>query len=409
MFSYVFIVALLIGTIAFSGCVSDDKPKVLEDLNFNQGAFDQLVKGNNDFGFKLYAELPKTQNQFFSPYSITSAFGVLGEASNAKTKEELDNLFGFPSLELRKASFANFYNMINNNSSEYKLNTANALWVKKDFVLLSEYVNNADKYYGAKLENIDFSDSEKASNIINKWVEDQTNNKIKNIISKDFIDSYTRIVIANAIYFKGKWLNSFKESNTEEKDFTNDFGKVSKIKMMQLFEEKFRYYDDNYLQAIELPYKGDNLSMLVVLPRKDLNSMNNFNNSDFNNVLNGLSQETVDLYLPKFKLEVTYNNLKDQLNSLGLKEVFTDSADLSGFTGERNLYVSDVIHKAFVEVNEEGTEAAAATVIGVKMTSIEMPEEPKVFNANHPFMFYIIDNKTRTILFFGSIVDPKIE
>jgi serpin B len=406
--SYVFIVALLIVSIMVSGCVSDNKPKILNDANFNQNAFDSLVKGNNEFGFKLYSQLSKTDNQFFSPYSITFAFGVLGEASNGKTKEELDNLFGYPSLELRKTSFANFYNIINNNSSEYKLNTVNALWVNNNFSLLQEYVNTVEQYYGAKLDNIDFSDAEKASDIINKWVEDQTNNKIQDIISKDFISAETRIVIANAIYFKGKWDIAFKEKYTEEKDFTNDSGKVSKVNMMQLFEERFRYYDDNYLQAIELPYKGNDLSMIVVLPRKDLNSLIGFDNNYFNTIIDGLGNETVDLYLPKFKLEVTYNNLKDNLGQLGLKEVFTDKADLSGFTGERNLYVSDVIHKAFVEVNEEGTEAAAATVIGVKMTSsIELPEEPKVFNANHPFMFYIIDNKTKTILFFGSIVEPK--
>jgi len=403
-----FIVLLLVLAFVLSGCVTPDKPFVTNDSNFSQAGLDQVVQGNNNFGFNLYNELSKTENQFFSPYSITAAFAIVGEASKNNTKAELDSVFGYPGLELRRPAFANIYNSINTNSSEYKLSTANAIWVNNGFSLLQEYVNNAETYYGAKLDNIDFSKSAEAVEIINSWVENQTNNKIKDIISKDFIDNSTRIVIANAIYFKGKWEIAFENKNTTKKEFTNDLGQVSKVNMMSL-HTKFNYFEDDQLQVIELPYKGNNLSMVVVLPKTDLESLAGFNNTQFNEIVNNFAEETVNLSLPKFKLEITYNKLKDQLGNLGLKEVFTENADLSGFTGIKNLFVSDVIHKAFVEVNEEGTEAAAAaTVIGIKMTATSINEkEPKVFNANHPFMFFIIDNKTNNILFFGSVVDPK--
>ncbi len=409
IFFGVFFSIMLSLVLVLSGCISSDtnnNPIIVDDSNFSQSGLDQVINGNNEFGFNLHKELPKTENQFFSPYSITAAFAVLSEASKNNTKKELDIVFGYPSLEIRQPAFAHIYKTINTNNSEYKLSTANAIWANNNFSLLPEYINNAEKYYGAKLDNLDFNNADNAVKVINTWVENQTNNKIKDIISKDFINDSTRIVIANAIYFKGKWLVAFKEKNTEEKDFTNDFDQISKVDMMSLYTEKFNYFEDSQLQAIELPYKGEELSMIVVLPKTDLNSLNGFDNAKFNSVLDSLSSETVDLFLPKFKLETTYNELKDKLENLGLKEVFTDSADLSGFTGIKNLFVSKVIHKAFVEVNEEGTEAAAATVIGVEMTSY-IPEKPKVFNANHPFMFFIIDNKTRNILFMGQIVEPK--
>ncbi len=377
------------------------------DYNLSSDSLSSVITGNNEFGFKLYKELSKTENQFYSPYSITDAFAILSEASKENTKKELDDVFGYPSLEIRRPAFANIYNSYNSDNNEYKLSTANAIWVNNNFSLLPEYIGNAKKYYGANLDNLDFSNVDGAVKIINTWVENQTNGKIKDIISKDFIDSSTRIVIANAIYFKGSWLLAFKPENTEEKDFNNDFGITSKVNYMSIFDERFNYFEDSKLQAIELPYKGNQLSMIVVLPKTDLNSLNDFDNNKLNTVLSNMNFEKVDLYLPKFKLEVTYNNLKNQLIDLGLKDVFTDKADLSGFTGNKNLFVSDVIHKAFIEVNEEGTEAAAATVIGVVATAMPInPQEPKVFDANHPFMFYIIDKETRNILFMGQLVNP---
>ncbi|PIU22405.1 MAG: hypothetical protein COT14_01465 [Candidatus Diapherotrites archaeon CG08_land_8_20_14_0_20_30_16] len=415
----IFVILVFVGIILSIGFLVDNDqeiPKtddnssdvVIDDLNLNPDALTSVVKGNNNFVFNFYKELSKTENQFFSPYSIFSAFAILAEASKGNTQKELDTVFGYPSLEIRRPAFANIYKTINGANKDYKLSTANALWVNNNFTLLPEYINNAEKYYGAKLENIDFSNVDNAVKVINTWVENQTNNKIKDIISKDFISDATRIVIANAIYFKGKWLIAFEEKNTKEKEFTNDFGQKLNANMMSLYDERFNYFEDSQLQAIELPYKGYDLSAIVVLPKKDLESLNGFDNTKFNNILNSLSNEKVNLFLPKFKLEITYNKIKEQLGDLGLKEVFTDSADLSGFTGIRNLFVSNVVHKAFVEVNEEGTEAAAATVIGVGITSKPIDEEPiKVFNANHPFMFFIINNETKEILFMGSIVDLK--
>ena len=415
----IFVILVFVGIILSIGFLVDNDqeiPKtddnssdvVIDDLNLNPDALTSVVKGNNNFVFNFYKELSKTENQFFSPYSIFSAFAILAEASKGNTQKELDTVFGYPSLEIRRPAFANIYKTINGANKDYKLSTANALWVNNNFTLLPEYINNAEKYYGAKLENIDFSNVDNAVKVINTWVENQTNNKIKDIISKDFINNTTKIVIANAIYFKGKWLIAFEEKNTKEKEFTNDFGQKLNANMMSLYDERFNYFEDSQLQAIELPYKGYDLSAIVVLPKKDLESLNGFDNTKFNNILNSLSNEKVNLFLPKFKLEITYNKIKEQLGDLGLKEVFTDSADLSGFTGIRNLFVSNVVHKAFVEVNEEGTEAAAATVIGVGITSKPIDEEPiKVFNANHPFMFFIINNETKEILFMGSIVDLK--
>lgn len=246
---------------------------------------------------------------------------------------------------------------------------------------------------------------EKARNEINKWVEDRTNQKIKELIQKGDLTSLTRLVLVNAIYFKGKWKYTFNKKETKEIPFFVDEKRTSKVPMMHQVND-FNYYEDKDLQAIELPYSGDELSMIVILPKERTLSKleKNLNYTLLDKISTNMAKEKIEVYFPKFKIEKRYI-LNEPLIKLGMSDAFDDMlADFSGMTGSRDLYISKVIHQSFIEVNEEGTEAAAATAVIMSGKSISLG--PKIFKADHPFLFFIIHKPTNTILFMGRFIEP---
>jgi serpin B len=406
---------LILTLIVISGCKT--APIKVDDSGATEQGINELVNANNQFAFDLYSELKdENGNVFFSPYSISSAIAMTYEGARGQTADEMKNVFHFPSnIAEMRASFAKLYNNLNKKDKQYQLNTANALWAQKDYPFLNNYLSTIESYYGGKTTNLDFiSETEKSRNIINSWVEDQTNNRIKDLIPAGVLSPMTKLVLTNAIYFKGKWALQFDKSNTKDEDFNTDSGTKVKVPMMQLTgkDAEFNYAELENMQILEMPYKGKELSMLILLPKGDLESAEKFLTAEnLNLVKQSLLNQRVDIYLPRFKFDTKYF-MADTLSQMGMPTAFSaEKADFSGMVSKenlagQNLFISQVIHQAFVEVNEEGTEAAAATAV-IMETMSAAPQEPKVFRADHPFIFLIQEKATGNILFLGRVVNPS--
>lgn len=372
-----------------------------------------LVTANNQFAFDLYSRYKTTQagkNIFYSPYSITTALGMTYEGASGQTAAEMQKVFHMPAnAGARRAASASVIDSLNTASSLFTLKTANALWAEKTFAFLPDFLSITKTYYKGNTTNLDFiGNAEGSRKTINTWVANQTSNKITDLIPSGAVDRMTRMVLTNAIYFKGTWVIEFDKSKTQAADFTLVSGSKTSAPLMALSGPKaiFKYAEDQNDQAIELPYKGDRLSMLVILPKNSgLQSVEGSLNVDtVANLEKSLILERVDIFLPKFTFKTTYQ-MADDLRALGMPTAFSGSADFSGMDGKKDLNISQVIHQAFVDVNEEGTEAAAATAVIVSTSSV-MPAPIPVFRADHPFVFMIRDNQTGEILFMGRVMDP---
>jgi len=264
------------------------------------------------------------------------------------------------------------------------------------------------EYYGVQITSLDYAaDTEAARRIINEWVEEKTKDKIRDMIGPGVLDALTRLVLVNAIYFKGNWAEQFDEDLTKDTPFHLLSGKSTEVPMMKQ-QETFGYAEHEDLQLLQMPYAGDEVSMLVLLPKKenglaDLQSV--LNEESLEEWIRSIRRKEVLVFLPRFKVTSQFR-LDETLASMGMPDAFSpEKADLSGIDGEpHRLYIGAVIHKAFVDVNEEGTEAAASTAVGFALAS--MPEPVPTFRADHPFIFMIRDNNTGSILFMGRIVDP---
>jgi serpin B len=290
----------------------------------------------------------------------------------------------------------------------YELRIANRLWGQRGYGFLSSYLETTRENYGAELAQVDFdSQAEQVRREINAWVEEQTNDKIKDLIPSGALDSLTRLVLTNAVYFKGKWEHEFDKKATQDTPFTLSAGE--KIDVPLMFQKKrFRYGETGELQLLEMPYKGDDLSMLVLLPKKvdGLAAMEEkLSAESLAQWSSEMRRQEVRTYIPRFKLTEEFQ-LNSMLSALGMPSAFAPTkADFSGMNGKRDLYITAALHKAFVDVNEEGTEAAAATGIVIGVTSVR--PEPKVFRADHPFVFFIRHNPTGSILFMGRVTNPE--
>ncbi len=369
-----------------------------------------VVNGNNMFAFDMFSNLAagKQENAFFSPYSISSAFSILYEGARGTTQDEIKSVFHFTQDDNMRRNYTHMIiSSLNKPSPNYILNTANALWVQNDFTILPEYQKIASTYYLAKTENLDFkTHTEESRKTINSWVENKTRDKIKDLLPEGSLDDRTRAVITNAVYFLGNWTNQFNANVTQEDDFKISDKEAVKAPLMNL-QKHFNYTSTSDLQILQIPYKGDDLSMLVLLPKNnDLQSVEKeLSVENLNQWRTKMEDKEVNLYLPKFKLETGYS-LVGNLGEMGMPTSFDpNSADFEGIDGKKDLYVTGVFHKAYVAVDEKGTEAAAATGIVITETSIEMPQE--TFRADHPFIFLIQDDKTGLILFLGKVIDPS--
>ena len=415
---------LLIGliTILFAGAATaavlflfpyqPGQPPQTDDTGSTQQGIQEVVSANNQFAFELYSEMIKDENGnvFYSPYSISSALAMTYEGAKGRTANEMKSVFHFPESNILRPNFAAIYNRINKGAKNYKLNTGNALWVQQDYPFFKDYINTVEKYYGGKTANLDFvSETEKSRQTINSFIEEQTNNKIKDLIPQGVLNSLTRLVLTNAIYFKGTWEWEFDESDTRDKDFKITSENIVKTPMMFMDNDKaeFNYADTEDLQILELPYKGEKISMLILLPAEDLKSIeSDLTAEKFSEYKNQMQETKLDaIYLPKFEFDTKYF-MKDTLSAMGMPTAFTwPGADFSGMDGTEMLYIDKVIHQAYVKVDEKGTEAAAATAV---MMGDGMAVPRNVFRADHPFVFIIQEKDTGNILFIGKVVNPTL-
>ncbi len=387
-----------------------EQPPQADDVGSTPERIREVVSANNEFTFDLYGELIKSEkgNIFYSPYSIFAALAMTYEGAKEKTAEEIKSVFHFPPNDILRPNFAAIYNDINVGVQDYELRTGNALWVQRDFPLLADYTSRIEKYYGGKAANLDFvNEAEKSRQTINSFIEQQTNNKIKDLVPKDAINSMIRVVLTNAIYFKGTWQWDFDKSDTREEDFKITPSNVVKVSMMNMNPDKarFNYADAGDLQILELPYKGNKISMLVLLPSENLDAIESTFTADKLNEYKSKMKETKLDYisLPKFEFDTKYF-MNDVLSALGMPTAFSAmNADFSGMTGKKNLFISFIIHQAYVKVDEKGTEAAAATGVGMSLTSAE---PRNIFKADHPFIFIIQNKETGNVLFLGRMIDP---
>lgn len=376
-----------------------------------------VVQANNQFGIDFFSRLvsdpaQEGKNIFFSPWSISSALAITHEGARSTTADEIRSVFHFPdSSDTLRQGYLELSNGLNSGNSGVTLNTANALWAEKTYPFLQDYINTANQYYGAKTTNLDFVSSPDESRlIINHWVEEKTRNKIKDLIPEGGIDSSTVLAITNAIYFKGTWMKQFDATKTEEEDFLLDDGTKVTVPMMVRNDEKAEYWytETDDLQVLGMPYahkNGKGLSMLVLLPKdSDLETAEASLSAQSLAALNQeLSYQRVKVSFPRFTMETTYS-LSDMLCDMGMPSAFS-GADFSGMDGTMSLFIDQVYHKAFVDVNEEGTEAAAATAV-IMDRSMAPGETVPVFRADHPFLFLIQDNDTGNIIFMGRMMNP---
>ena len=373
-----------------------------------------VVNGNSSFGFDLYQELKGVKgNLFFSPYSISTALAMTYAGARGQTETEMAQVLHFSlTQELLHPAFSKLQSDLNaiQNKGDVQISIANSLWAQKSYKFLDTFIDLNKKYYSAGLNFVDFiTKREAARKQINDWVEKKTNDKIKELIKPPMLDSLTRLVLCNAIYFKGNWLSQFDTTRTVDADFYVTPDKTNKVPMM-FQKSKFKYKDFDEFCALELPYEGNDLSMIIFLP-KEIDGLAEFEKDLTNdNVqiwideLMGSHETEVLVSIPKFKTTCEFE-LSETLYDMGMPSAFSlPPADFSGMTGTKDLFISKVIHKAYVDVNEEGTEAAAATAV-VMMKSVAVM--PLIFRADHPFMFLIRENQTGSILFIGRIVDPR--
>lgn len=367
------------------------------------------AQGANEFACKLFSRVAQGEsNAFFSPYSISSALAMTYAGARGRTAEQMAAVLGFslPEDSLYPA-LSELAALFSAEDKAYQLHVANALWAQAGYPLAPDYLRIVKTYFGAGVREVDYvndANRKKARRTINAWIEERTANKIRELIKKGILTDLTRLVLTNAIYFKGNWELQFKKADTRKMPFAVSKTEKTNVPMMRQSEE-FGYAETGRVQVLEMPYAGGDLSMVVLLPTEasSVGGLLEALPRELDGWLDSLFTAQVDVYLPRFKLEQEFV-LNDALIALGMADAFSEKdADFSGMATHGGLYISTVIHKAFVDVNEEGTEAAAATD---KAMMLGAPMQSCIFKADHPFLFLIRDVRTGAILFMGRMSKP---
>lgn len=386
-------------------------PPTVDDKDSTPDGIIDVVNANNKFAIDLYKELILSENEniFMSPYSIFSAIAMTYEGADGQTKQEMKDVFYFPEDNILRSNFAALYNQINKKNKQYILRTGNALWAQQDYPFIKEYISRVERYYGGKAVNLDFvTETEQSRQTINTFIEQQTNNRIKDLLPQGSITPLTALVLTNAIYFKGDWEFQFDKKDTRELPFYITKENIVQTPIMFMNpEENLNYLETTELQILELPYKNKELSMLILLPKKEValeKIEQTLTYEQINEWQEKFRQRKVhEIYLPKFEFEHS-NQLSKNLKHLGMVSAF-GGAVFSRMSEINDLVISEVIHKAFIKVDEEGSEAAAATAVIMESTSVNL--DRIIFNANRPFIFMIKENQTNSILFLGRMVNPS--
>jgi serpin B len=395
--------------------IKSDKPRDTAPV-VSETDMKTLVEGNNAFAFALLQVLrEKEGNLFYSPYSISEALAMTYAGAKGDTEKSMADALNFLLSQDKLHSAFNNLDLLlkqrgqgakGKDDEGFRLNIANAIWGQQGFNFLSSYLDMLAQNYGAGMRLVDYiNETEKSRVTINDWVSDRTEGKIKDLIPQGSIDELTRLVLTNAIYFNAAWAFPFNADATKNGTFHALNGDVQ-VPMMHQTED-FNYIEGANYQAVELPYDGLELSMVILMPKAG--QYESFEKSlDANSIgqiISGMKETSVIFTMPKFEYESSLG-LKDALTKLGMGVAFTENADFSGIDGKHDLLIQDVLHKAFVSVDEEGTEAAAATAVIVGITS--MPINQKVMTVDQPFIFLIRDIQTNSIVFLGRVLNPAI-
>lgn len=378
-----------------------------------------LVAGNTAFAFDLYRVFRKEidGNVIFSPYSISMALAMIHAGARGETAAQMEQVLAFsPSAAATGAAFASLTSDLlsrgngDDDRGERELRIANALWGEESFPFSDAFVKELEVDYDAGVQVADFAnDPEAAREAINAWVAERTNDRIEEIVPEDLIDEATRLVLANAIFFASNWRSAFEEADTGDDPFHLSDGTTVDVPFMTQ-TSNFPYREAERAQVVELPYVADGLAMTIILPEEgELDAVETRLDPDtLGGLVDGLGSERIELHLPKFEFDLG-ESLGTMLEALGMTDAFDpERADLTGMVEDAadRLVVSEVLHEAFISVDEAGTEAAAATVAGISVTSAPTQEEPIVVRVDRPFLFVIRDTETGTLLFLGRVMDP---
>lgn len=414
------LLAMLVLTVSF-GCVCNKCKKDKNPVEKQEIELTTVSEQNNALAFKLYEMADKPgKNMFYSPHSISSALSMVYGGAHKNTMEQMSKAlcFGLSQKEQHQG-YLELQKELNRitEGGKAELNVANAVFgseSRKDLVQ-KDYVKLVRDFYLSDYYNLDFKDYSGTAKFINRWVMDKTRDRIKDLVNEDHIrGSNEGMVLVNAIYFKGSWLNEFDPKMTIEDQFYVSSKKrgdeFSRPVEMMSARANYRYGEAPGVQLLELPYAEKDLAMLFVLPDEIDGFAKQLNPANLNKWQESLSQREVQLYIPKFKFDITFEGLTDILKAMGMTDAFDPlKSDFSGIipneTG-RGLYVYDIIHKAFVEVSEEGTEAAAATGIVVATKMSMEPEQTITFRADKPFVYILLHKPSNTVLFMGKMNEP---
>ena len=385
---------------------------------------EKIVESNNEFAFKIYkATKPDSINFFISPFSINIALSIVNEGAMTSTRQEMDRLLSIRNIDNRTQQYSSLikrttdlndheskscFDWPEDTTSKNSIFLANSLWVNDGITIASGFRNMVEANYDSDIFRFNHQNISSANKELNNWVSQKTENKISEI---EGFNNGIKLSLVNAIYFMGEWNSPFESKKTKKKKFhTFDKRKV-KINFMR-DRSHYRYYEDLDLQCIHLPYKCNQFSMIVVLPKKRYGIIDTEKtiSVDYLKKIDSLSRyHEVVLSLPKFKIESEIKP-KEEITKMGYPEMFSDDADFAGISITDSLKIGEIIHKTFIEIDEKKTEAAAVTKVDLVITALGVggnpppPPPPKIFNADHPFIFFIIDNRTNAILFTGRFV-----
>ena len=417
-FLCVLMVALMLGLAACTqagGVLQSEKQRVTSP-DVNEADLTTLVDGNSAFAFDLYQSLREAGgNLFYSPYSISLALVMTYAGARGETAQQMADTLHFTLSQNRLHPAFNSLDLElarrgegakGKDGERFRLNIVNAIWGQKDYEFLSDFLDLLAENYGAGLRILDFASAPEESRItINNWVSDQTEGRIEDLIPQGLIDALTRLVLTNAIYFNAAWEYPFNEDVTKDRPFYLLDGSEVSVPMMSQ-TETFGYAEGDEYQAVELPYDGGELSMVILLPRDgQFEAFEDVMDTQLvDGIIGRLEHRQVILAMPRFEFESSFS-LGETLAAMGMPIAFSGGADFSGMTGNRDLFIADVIHKAFVSVDEAGTEAAAATAVVMEMSA--PPGTPVEVTVDHPFIFLIHDIQTGAILFVGLVIDPS--
>lgn len=365
----------------------------------------------NNFALEAYKQFAKSDNKnmFFSPISINMAIGITYAGAKGETEKQIASVFNFPenTTKFHKSMGTLQENILEKTSEGVEISLTNQLWADQNYKFRCQYLRKAKKCYKAPVKRLDFYSNLDESRIsINNWVEKQTHERIKDLLPEGSISKQTKMVITNTIYFKGQWDKQFITEHTQDENFTTISGEQVKTPTMNA-NTSLRMYQGNSLKLVELPYAGKQFSMLVLLPNEGtpLASIEKeLSIKELNHYISSMTESDVRISLPKFKFDASYK-LKQTLSEMGMPLAFSNAADFTAMSRKKDLKIDEVFHKAFVEVSEEGTEAAAATAVVIVRKTAIMNNE---FRANRPFIFFIRENESGNILFLGRITNPQM-